>query len=93
MNTKHSPDISNLLHSRFLWVLIAFLAIAAFFLITEHKTHFFGVLPFALLLLCPLLHLFIHGGHYGHHDQYASGMPHDENSRTTFIDKQQGNYS
>ena len=34
-------------------VLLAFLAIAAFFLITEHTAHFFGLLPYALLLLCP----------------------------------------
>jgi hypothetical protein len=45
---------------------IAFLAIAAFFLVTEHTAHFFGILPYALLLLCPLLHLFMHGGHADH---------------------------
>jgi len=50
-------------------VLLAFLAIAAFFLITEHTAHFFGLLPYALLLLCPLLHLFMHGGHGDHGDQ------------------------
>ena len=47
-------------------VMLGFLAIAAFFLIVEHTAHVFGVLPFALLLLCPLLHLFMHGGHGGH---------------------------
>ncbi|RJQ49295.1 MAG: DUF2933 domain-containing protein [Gammaproteobacteria bacterium] len=40
-----------------------FLAIAAFFLITEHRAHVLGALPLILLLLCPLLHLFGHGGH------------------------------
>ncbi|MEW6353540.1 MAG: DUF2933 domain-containing protein [Pseudomonadota bacterium] len=43
-------------------VLLAFLAIAGFFLFTEHRAHLFGVLPYLLLLACPLLHLF-HGGH------------------------------
>ena len=43
--------------------LLGFLAIAAFFLLTEHRAHALGLLPFALLLLCPLLHLFGHGGH------------------------------
>lgn len=43
-----------------------FAAIAAFFLITEHRAHFFGVLPFLFLLACPLLHVFAHGGHGGH---------------------------
>jgi hypothetical protein len=47
-------------------VLLAFLAIAAFFLFTEHRAHLFGILPYLLLLACPLLHLFMHGGHGGH---------------------------
>ncbi len=49
--------------SRINWVLIGFLAIAAFFLLTEHRAHALGVLPFLLLALCPLLHFFGHGGH------------------------------
>lgn len=45
--------------------LLGFLAIAAFFLLSEHRAHALGILPYVLLLLCPLLHLFGHGGH-GH---------------------------
>lgn len=45
---------------------IAFLLIAAFFLLSEHRAHTFGALPFLLLLACPLLHMFMHGGHGGH---------------------------
>lgn len=45
------------------WVLLGFLAIAGFFLLTEHRAHVLGVLPFLLLLACPLLHLFHHGRH------------------------------
>ena len=45
---------------------LGFLAIAAFFLQTEHRAHLFGALPFLFLLACPLLHLFMHGGHGGH---------------------------
>jgi hypothetical protein len=60
--------MSTFLRSRTGLVLIGFLAIAAFFLIVEHTAHVFGVLPFALLLLCPLLHLFMHHGHGGHGD-------------------------
>jgi hypothetical protein len=44
---------------------IGFLAIAGFYLFTEHRAHLFGYLPIILLLACPLLHLFMHGGH-GH---------------------------
>ena len=45
--------------------LFGFLAIGAFFLLTEHRAHTLGALPFVLLALCPLLHLFGHGGHGG----------------------------
>ena len=57
-------------------VLLAFLAIAAFFLVTEHRAHLLGILPFLLLLLCPLLHVF-HGGHGGHngHANHGEGSP------------------
>ena len=47
-------------------VLVGFLAIAAFFLITEHAAHLFGMLPWLLLAACPLMHLFMHHGHGGH---------------------------
>ena len=50
------------------WILIGFLAIAAFFLITEHTAHGLGALPYLILilLLCPVLHFFMHRGHGGH---------------------------
>ena len=47
-----------------------FLAVAAFFLWEEHRAHLLGALPYVLLLLCPIVHLFMHrghGGHGGHH--------------------------
>ena len=69
MQTAESFSISQFLKSRTGLVLLAFLAIATFFLIAEHTAHVFGVLPYALLLLCPLLHLFMHKGHGGHGDQ------------------------
>lgn len=48
--------------------LIVFLVIAAFFLVTEHRAHlsgWFPYWPYLLLLACPLMHRFMHGGH-GH---------------------------
>ena len=56
-------------------VLIGFLAVAAYFLWTEHRAHVVQFLPYGLLLLCPLLHFF-HGGHGGHgggHDNHGGG--------------------
>jgi hypothetical protein len=52
--------------SRWNVVLIGFALVAGFFLITEHTAHFFGALPYLLLLACPLMHLFGHHGHHGH---------------------------
>lgn len=48
-------------------VCAGFLAIAAFFLITEHTAHVLGALPWLLLAACPLMHLFMHHGG-GTHD-------------------------
>ena len=70
MNTPPKFKFSEWLWSRTGMVFIAFLAIAAFFLITEHTAHLFGVLPYVLLLLCPLLHFFMHRGH-GDHANHA----------------------
>ncbi|WP_159650728.1 DUF2933 domain-containing protein, partial [Bosea sp. 125] len=39
--------------------LYGFLAIAAFYLITEHRAHLLGWLPWLLILACPLLHVFM----------------------------------
>ena len=46
--------------------LAGFLAIAAFFLLAEHRAHLLGWWPFLLLPACLLLHAFGHRGHAGH---------------------------
>jgi hypothetical protein len=51
--------------SRWAWVLVSFGLIAGFFLLSEHRAHALGVLPYLLLLACPLLHMFSHGSHAG----------------------------
>lgn len=54
---------------RMRWALIGSLAIAAFFLFTEHRAHVVSFLPFLLLAACPLMHLFHgRGGHCGRRD-------------------------
>ena len=68
-NQRHEPDGGNETKSGIKWVFVGFAAVAAYFLITEHKAHLSGLLyylPFLLLLACPLLHLFHHGGPGGH---------------------------
>jgi hypothetical protein len=60
------PSHTTLWRSRSGVVLLGFLAVAGFYLVTEHTAHFFGALPFLILLACPLMHLFMHHGHGGH---------------------------
>jgi hypothetical protein len=48
------------------FALASLVAIALFFVLREHWAHSFGVLPYAILLLCPLMHLF-HGSHGHNH--------------------------
>jgi hypothetical protein len=62
-------------------VLLGFLAIGAYFLITEHLAHLALAVPFLpwlLLLACPLMHLFMHGGHGG----YGGHEPSERRDRT-----------
>ena len=69
----------NIARSRFGPVLLVFLGIAAFFLVTEHRAHLFGVLPYLLLLACPLLHWLLHGGHGGHGEDHGQRREGDKN--------------
>jgi hypothetical protein len=54
------------LFSRTGLVTCGFLAAIAFLMATGHTAHLLGFLPYALFLLCPLMHIFMHGGHGGH---------------------------
>ena len=68
MEHKHESDNIGGMKSRANIALIVFLVIAAFFLVTEHRAHlsgWFAYWPYLLLLACPLMHRFLHGGH-GH---------------------------
>ena len=75
MNSEQDGGLTGWLRSRSGLVFLGFIAVSAFFLFTEHRAHLFGILPFILLLLCPLLHLFHggHGGNSGGHDHSGQG--------------------
>lgn len=62
----------SLFGSRAGLVLIGFFVIVGALLFTEHRAHVFGWLIWLPLLACPLLHLFMHGGH-GKHAQHNQG--------------------
>jgi peptidoglycan/LPS O-acetylase OafA/YrhL len=56
-------------------VTCGFLIVAGFFLLTEHTAHVFGMLPWLLILACPLMHLFMHHGHGGHGGHGPASRP------------------
>ena len=82
---EHQDSVQRSFWSRGNIVLVAFLAIAGFYLIAEHRGHVFGYLPFLLLLACPLLHLFMHRGHggggSGEHGRSATARSTDKQSQ------------
>lgn len=57
--------------------LIGFMLIGGFYLVTEHRAHLLGILPYLIFLACPLMHLFMHHGHGGHdgHGHYPDHQP------------------
>lgn len=78
-NTQANGAADCPLHGRSFWkshtgiAFAVFLTVAAFYLVTEHRAHLLGALPYALLLACPLMHLVMHRGHGGHrHDHDAA---------------------
>ncbi len=68
-NPTHEHDTPPWWRTRTGLAFLGFAAIAAYFLITEHRAHLalaVPYLPWVLLAACPLMHLFMHGGHGGH---------------------------
>jgi len=63
MNENHSSSAWST-YSR--TVFIAFAAIALGLIVYEHSVHVLGILPWLLILACPLMHLFMHHGHGSH---------------------------
>lgn len=48
---------------------IVCLVILGALLIADHWNHVVSALPYLLLLACPLMHLFMHGGHHHSHNK------------------------
>ena len=79
----HSDEKRSFFASRANIVLIGFLVLGGFYLIAEHRAHLWLVLPWLpwlLLLACPLMHFFMHGGHGGHGGGEDPGAPGDRQS-------------
>jgi hypothetical protein len=61
-----APSEGSFWTSRAFLVCAALLVLGGVLLWTEHLAHALGVLPYLLILACPLMHIFMHGGHGGH---------------------------
>lgn len=70
------PSKKRFLQAPFVLCLVILLAIAAYFLLVEHRAHLIGALPLiAFLLLCPLMHFIMHRSH--RHRHHRSKGPED----------------
>lgn len=65
-HVRHHPGSSpeqSFWRSRTGIAFLVFGVVVAAHLLFEHTTHVIQWLPFGILLLCPLMHTFMHGGH------------------------------
>ena len=65
MNNENQSRNSWLDSRKGLMIILLF-AIFLFLLFTGHSTHVFSIVPYLLLLACPLLHMFVHVKHRTH---------------------------
>ncbi len=47
---------------------LVLVALALYALFVEHAEHILPFVPYLVLLLCPLMHVFMHKGHHHHSD-------------------------
>ncbi|MFZ5790100.1 MAG: DUF2933 domain-containing protein [Pseudomonadota bacterium] len=87
MKDENGDEVRPFWRSRGGIVLLVFLAIGAFLLLSEHRTHILTSNGFLLLLLiaCVGMHFFMHGGHgresAGGHDHGKTGPGSGESGR------------
>ncbi len=49
------------------WLVLAGAVVIGAYLVIWHQQHVAVALPFLVIFACPLMHLFMHRGHGGHH--------------------------
>jgi len=77
-NHAHKPQ--RLWRTRHGVGLLVLGTVAAFFLLTEHRSHLFGALPILLILACPLMH-WMHGHGHGGHGRHRQSPGRADNDR------------
>ena len=77
-----APHATSWWRSRVGIAVLGFGLVGAFYGLREHAGHALGLLPYLLLLACPLMHLFMHHGH-GAHGSAPTGPVGRPNDRPT----------
>ncbi len=72
MEEKESKNCHKKFFSKGMIITCLVLAVIGILLLTGHKTHLYGYLPFLLILACPLMHIFMHGGHNHNEEKNAN---------------------
>ena len=65
------------------WAAFGLAIVLGGYLVIWHGAHLAAVLPFLVLAACPLMHIFMHGGHGHHHGQDTSKNIPSSSSHTT----------
>ncbi len=75
MNHEHQQHerLPSFWGSRYSIGLLVIGAVAGYFLLKEHLVHVATALPYLFVLACPIMHLFMHGGHGHGHGSHKDG--------------------
>jgi hypothetical protein len=65
--SAHHSSLQDWLFSRTGIATCVAVTVLGFLIYTGHTAHLLGFVPYLLVLACPLMHIFMHGGHHGHH--------------------------
>ena len=72
----NKDEVKNFWKNPFVLICIVGLG---YWVYTYHLEHALGLLPYSILLLCPLMHIFMHGGHgHGGHGGHHSHNNNEE---------------
>jgi len=70
---EHQSGLLDWLFSRTGVATVVVVSVLAFLIYKGHSAHLLGALPYLLILICPLMHIFMHGGHHGGHNRHNQG--------------------
>jgi hypothetical protein len=71
-DSVHFDEDSEGYRRRLRWAVVVFLAMGVFLLWQEHRAHLWAVLPWVLLLACPVVHFLRHRRSRSRHEGHAS---------------------